>query len=103
MLRALSFSTSCWQTKTSVLREWFSTRTSAVSQDGQRAREPAAEISCKGRKRSCQQETVRVKLGARGQREGQELTLRARQSVYSATIERRTVMSSGFPPATEGK
>lgn len=25
------------------------------------------------------------------------------QSVYSATIERRTVMSSGFPPAGEKK
>lgn len=27
----------------------------------------------------------------------------ANQSVYSATIERRTVMSSGFPPKTQMK
>lgn len=66
MLQALSFFISCWQTETSVLQEWFLTRTSVASQDGQRAGEPAAQISCEGRKQSCQQETVHVKLGARG-------------------------------------
>lgn len=48
---------------------------------------PASRISTCGREKS-------------GDRGKAGVTSVAHQSVYSATIERRTVMSSGFPPLT---
>lgn len=51
---------------------------------------------------SCQQDqhTWQGKSGDKGKA---GVTSVADQSVYSATIERRTVMSSGFPPKTRRK
>lgn len=48
---------------------------------------------------SCQQDqhTWQGKVGDKGKAGVASV---ANQSVYSATIERRTVMSSGFPPLT---
>lgn len=74
--------------------EWFLTRASAVSRARLRAQGCPEQL---GRK-----EGTILPAGTRPGAQGAQ-AVPAPQSVYSATMDRRTVMSSGFPPAKEAK
>lgn len=92
-LQALSCSISCWQTKTSGLQVVLSKGLSCAS--GQAPGSGCLEQLGRKEGRKNPDPASRKAAGAPGARAAP-----APQSVYSATMDSRTVMSSGFPPLT---